>query len=104
MFFLTKVMPYRKLNDKSSVANILNKYTKLSGIDKSAHDGKSFHAFRRSMVSWLLNSNSEPEMISQILGHHSRDVLKRYLPLDVSSQRICTIGFEEIPVKSEVYR
>lgn len=102
--FLTEVMPCRKLNDKSSVANILNKYTKLSGIDKSAHDGKSFHAFRRSMGSWLLNSNSEPEMISQILGHHSRDVLKRYLPLDVSSQRICAIGFEEIPVRSEVYR
>lgn len=35
-------------------------------------------------------------MISQILGHHSRDVFKRYLPLDVSSQRICAIGFEEI--------
>ena len=102
--FLTSMKPYRKLNDKSSIANILNKYTKLSGIDKSAYDGKTFHAFRRSIGSWLLNTNSEPEMISQILGHQSRNVLKYYLPMDVSSLRICAIGFEEIPVRSEVYQ
>ncbi len=101
--FLTEVRPYRKLSNKSSVANIINKYIKLAGIDKSAHDGKSFHAFRRSMGVWLLNTNADPEMISQVLGHYSSDALKRYLPLDVSSLRICAIGFEKIPVISEVY-
>lgn len=83
---------------------MLKQHGPLRTIYKLAHDGKSFHAFRRSMGLWLLNSNSEPEMISRILGHHSREVLKRYLPLDVSSQRICATGFEEIPIKSEVYR
>lgn len=102
--FLTEVMPYRKLNDKSSVANVLNKYAKLSGIDKVAHDGKSFHAFRRSMGAWLLQSDVDPEMISQVLGHHSKEVLKRYLPLDTSSLYICALELENIPVISEVYR
>lgn len=102
--FLTGVMPYRKLNDKSSVANVLNKYARLSGIEKTAYDGKAFHAFRRSMGAWMLNSSASPEMISQVLGHHSKDVLKRYLPLDTASLSICAVGFEDIPVKSEVYR
>lgn len=102
--FLTNLSPYRKLSDKSSVANILNKYTKLSGIEKNAHDGKSFHAFRRSMGAWLLDTESAPEMISQILGHHSRDVLQRYLPIKPTALEICAIDFSDIIVQSEVYK
>lgn len=102
--FLTEVKPYRKLSDKSSVANVLNKYVKLAGIDKSAHDGKSFHAFRRSMGAWLLGSDADPEMISQVLGHHSKEVLKRYLPLETAMLSICALDMNAIPVKSEVYR
>jgi integrase len=102
--FLTGVMPFRKLNDKSSVANVLNKYTRLAGVDKTAHDGKSFHAFRRSMGAWLLESGVDPEMISQVLGHHSKEVLKRYLPLGTAMLGICALDIEAIPVKSEVYR
>lgn len=102
--FLTKVAPYRKLSDKSSVANVLNKYIKLAGIEKNRNDGKSFHAFRRSMGLWLLDTASSPEMISQILGHHSKNVLKRYLPLNPSKLSICALGFDGIQVQSEVYR
>jgi integrase len=102
--FLTKAAPYKKLNDKSSVSNILNKYVKISGIEKKAYDGKSFHAFRRSMGVWLLNTSTSPEMISQILGHRDKDVVKRYLPLDTTKLSICAIGLDAIPVQSEVYR
>lgn len=102
--FLTEDAPYRKLNDKSSVANVLNKHIKMSGIEKNAYDGKSFHALRRSMGVWLLNTSSSPEMISQILGHRDKDIIKRYLPLDASDLSICALGFEAIPVQSEVYR
>jgi len=102
--FLTEVMPYRKLSHKSSVANVLNKYVKLAGIDKLAHDGKSFHAFRRSMGAWLLGSGADPEMISQVLGHHSKEVLKRYLPLETVMLGICALDMNAIPIKSEVYR
>lgn len=101
--FLTKIPPHQKLNDKSSIANILNKYINISGIDKKANDGKSFHAFRRSMGAWLLSSSIDPEMISQILGHHSHDVLKRYLPIEVTSLKPCSLDMTNIPIKSEVY-
>lgn len=102
--FLTEAKPYKKLSDKSSILNILNKYVQLSGIEKKPHDGKSFHAFRRSMGSWLLETSTPPELISQILGHQSKDVLKRYLPLTPSKLSICSLGFEGIQVQSEVYR
>ena len=102
--FLTEVAPYRKLNDKSSVSNILNKHVKMAGIEKKSYDGKTFHAFRRSMGVWLLDTSSSPEMISQILGHRDKDVIKRYLPLDASKLSICALGFDAIPVQSEVYR
>jgi integrase len=102
--FLTGVMPYRKLNKKSSVANILNKYIRLAGVDKTAHDGISFHAFRRSMGAWLLQSDAAPEMISQVLGHHSKDVLKRYLPLETSTLAICALDLDKFNVRSEVYK
>ncbi|WP_157382114.1 tyrosine-type recombinase/integrase [Schinkia azotoformans] len=102
--FLTEIAPYRRLSDKSSVANVLNKNIKISGIEKKRHDGKSFHAFRRSMGIWLLDTVSSPEMISQILGHQSKDVLKRYLPLSPSKLSICALGFDGIQVESEVYR
>lgn len=102
--FITETMPHRKLSDKSSVANVLNKYAKLAEIDKSAHDGKSFHAFRRSIGAWLLGSGAEPEMISQILGHHSKEVLKRYLPVETAMLGICALDMNAIPVRSEMYR
>ncbi len=102
--FLTEAKPYKRLSDKSSIANILNKYIKLSGILKVPYDGKSFHAFRRSMGIWLLETSTSPELISQILGHQSKDVLKRYLPLTPSKLSICALSFENIPVQSEVYR
>lgn len=101
--FLTECKPYRKLSDKSSVSNVFNKYVRLSGIDKKPFDGKSFHAIRRTVGSWLLKSGTSPEMISQILGHQDKTVLKRYLPIEQESMRICALGFSGIPLKSEVY-
>lgn len=38
--FLTSVLPYRKLNDISSIRNILVKHMRLSGIKKSSWDRK----------------------------------------------------------------
>lgn len=73
--------PCHRISQYGSPSNIVAKHIRESGVRKEFHNGKSFHAFRRSMGAWLLDSESEPEMISQILGHHSQDVLKVYPPL-----------------------
>ena len=102
--FLTLSKPYRKLSDKASVRNILIKQLKKSGLGYVPKTGRGFHAFRRTMGKWLLNSSANPEMISQILGHRDGEVLKRYLPLSPDSMRECALDFTTAPLRSEVLR
>lgn len=102
--FQTLTAPYRKLSDISSVRNILTRYLKTSGIRKSPWDGKGFHAFRRGMGVWLLESGHNPELIAQVLGHKNDRMLKHYLPLSPDALKKCALGFGPAPLKSEVYR
>lgn len=102
--FQTLSAPYRKLSDISSVRNILVKYLKAAGIEKLPWDGKGFHAFRRGMGVWLLESGYDPELIAQVLGHKNDRMLKHYLPLSPGSLKKCALGFGLMPLGSEVYR
>lgn len=102
--FLTVQRPYRKLNDRSSVKSIFGRYFHSSGMEKTAGDGKSFHAFRRTVGKWLLESSADAQMISQILGQHDRNVLKRYLPLSTDILRECSLDFTLVPLETEMYQ
>ena len=102
--FQTLSVPYRKLSDISSVRNILVKYLKAAGIEKAPWDGKGFHAFRRGMGVWLLESGYSPELIAQVLGHKNDRMLKHYLPLSPDSLKKCALGFGLAPLRSEVYK
>ncbi|MCM1345414.1 MAG: tyrosine-type recombinase/integrase [Muribaculaceae bacterium] len=102
--FLTMHRPYRKLNDCSSVRSIFNRHFRASGLEKTSGDGKSFHAFRRTVGKWLLESSADAQMISQVLGQHDRDVLKRYLPLSPDTLRECALDFTLVPLRTGVYQ
>lgn len=102
--FLSLKAPYHRISQYGGPSNIVAKHIRESGVRKEFHDGKSFHAFRRSIGAWLLDSESEPEMISQILGHHSRDVLKVYLPLAPSKMNDCILDFTGIEIRLGVYK
>ncbi len=102
--FLTTLRPYRKLHDISSVRSIFNRHINACGIEKEAWDGKSFHAFRRTVGKWLMESSADAQMISQILGQRDREVLKRYLPLAPDILRECSLDFTYAPLRSEVYQ
>lgn len=102
--FLTTLRPYRKLHDLSSVRSIFCRHINACGIGKEAWDGKSFHAFRRTVGKWLMESSADAQMISQILGQRDREVLKRYLPLAPDILRECSLDFTYAPLRSEVYQ
>lgn len=102
--FLSLKAPYNRVGQYGCLSSIVAKHIRESRVCKEFRDGKSFHAFRRSMGAWLLDSEAEPEMISQILGHHSRDVLKVYLPLVPSKMKVCALDFKGIEIRSGVYK
>jgi len=101
--FITTTAPYRKLNDCTSVSNIVEKYMKRAGIQHEPWDGKGFHAIRRRMGVSLLEASVPIEMIAQVLGHTDMDSIKHYLPINIDKLRICALGFEDIPITGGIY-
>jgi len=101
--FLRTFAPYRKLSEVGSMANILQKYLKKAGIIRNAGDGKSFHALRRSMGTWMLESDVPLTTISQVLGHKEHDSTKQYLSMDHQRLTECALDFQGIPLKRGLF-
>lgn len=97
--FLTMYAPYRKLSDVRSIGNILEKYRKKAGIIHKPGDGKSLHALRRSMGTWMLESGTPLDTLSQVLGHKNLDSTKPYLSMDHQNLAECALDFQGIPVE-----
>jgi integrase len=99
--FLRTVVPYNKLADVRSAGNILEKYRRMAGIIHNPGDGKSFHALRRSMGTWMLEAGVSLTTISQVLGHRSQDSAKPYLSMDCGRLLECGLGLKGIEVTKE---
>lgn len=97
--FLRIPAPHSKLDDGASLNNIMRKYLKDAGILRQPGDGKSFHALRRSLGTWMLESGTPLTIISQVLGHRRQDSAKQYLSLDYEKLASCALDFRGIPVK-----
>ncbi len=101
--FLRTCAPYRKLADCGTMDNILEKYLKSACILRQPGDGKSFHALRRSMGTWMLESGVSLTTISQVLGHKEQDSTKQYLSMDHERLASCALDFQEIPVGRGIF-
>jgi len=101
--FLRSKAPYRKLADIGSMDNVLEKYQKKAGIPRKPNDGKSFHALRRSMGTWMLESGVPLATISQVLGHKEQNSAKQYLSMDHQRLASCALDFQDIPVEGRLF-
>jgi len=97
--FLRVEPPYRKLADTAVTSNILAKYMKKAGITHLPGDGKTFHALRRSMGTWMLESEIPLPTIAQVLGHRNLDSTKRYLSLATSMLSECALDIQYLGTK-----
>jgi site-specific recombinase XerD len=97
--FLRSLAPFTKLSDRGTGANIINPYLLKAGI--APKKGIGFHAFRRSMGTWLIESGSDVSTTAQILGHIDHDSSKRYISLHHSGLRVCCMGLSGIAVAKE---
>jgi site-specific recombinase XerD len=86
--FLRFKSPNVKLG-KTAAANCINRYLGKAGIEREAYDGKTFHAFRRTVGTRLIESGAGLEMTAQMLGLVQIDTAKRYISLDEKSLREC---------------
>jgi site-specific recombinase XerD len=86
--FLRFKRPNVKLG-KTAAANCIKRYLDKAGIEHKAYDGKSFHAFRRTVGTRLIESGAGLEMTAQMLGLVKIDTAKRYISLDEKALREC---------------
>jgi len=99
--FIKKYAPYTKIKGTSTLDAMLRKYCVCAGLDGNKKRG--FHGIRRSIGSWMVNGGVSLQTVSQVLGHKDLSSAKRYISVD-ESLAVCSLDFEGIPVKSEVYR
>jgi len=96
--FLSGHQPYRKM---TSMAPVMGRIMDRCGIERAK--GKGFHAIRRSMGLWLLQSRADHDMISMVLGHTDAKAFMRYIPIKPHEMRFCALGLDGIECKSEVF-
>ena len=96
--FLRTRRPHTRLSDSSpNGANLTRHHLKNAGIPHTAFDGKTFHAFRRTAGTRLIESGAELVLTSQILGHLKVDSSKPYIALNEDALRHCCMplaGYE----------
>ena len=100
--FLRCLAPFTKLSDQGTGANIMNPYLLKAGIIPKK--GYGFHAFRRSMGTWLIESGADVPITAQILGHINHDSSKRYISLHYSGLRVCCMSLSGIAIVKEGFK
>ena len=101
--FLRDATPFTKLHDPRSIGCIINKYMQKASLPFETGDGKTFHGLRRSMGTWMLDSDIPLYTISQVLGHKSINSAKAYLSVNELKLAECSLDFELIAVETGVY-
>lgn len=96
--FLRSYAPCNGLNDGVSIACIFRKYLKAAGLIHLPGDGKTISGLRRMLATELIKSGTPITTASQVLGHKSKGVIKRYIALDIEGLNECTLGFDSLEV------
>jgi integrase len=99
--FLRNTRPYGRFSDRGSGRGIVNRYWEKAGIAHNAWDGKTFHAFRRTVGTRLVKAEVPLMSVMQILGHKNPDSPKRYISLDDDGLRKCCLDISDYETAKE---
>ncbi len=94
--------PYLPFNKTVALTHLWSGYQKKAGIERYAHDGKGFHALRRTLGKELTLAEVPVTTTAQILGHRSMDSSKQYISLDSYHLKECARYFGN-PKPKETY-
>lgn len=99
--FLRVHAPHIGLKCNSSGNAILKRYLKEVSFEWHSSSGKTFHALRRSVGTWMAEEGVPLSTIAEVLGHRNQNSTKRYISFDKKNMTKCCLGISEIPVKKE---
>jgi integrase len=95
--------PFVKLGN-STGSTLMRRRLARAGIDHVTHDGKSFHALRRTTGTRLIESGAGLPLAAQILGHARINSSRRYLALASEQLRQCCLPLAEFACTREGLR
>lgn len=93
--FVRVYAPHVKLTGPTG-ALVMKRWLDKAGVSRQAHDGKTFHALRRTAGTRLVESGSTLELTAQVLGHRRVASSRRYIALADEALRACCLPLEEI--------
>ena len=99
--FLRTIRPYKKLNNLGNGKNIISRYLAKAGIQHESWDGKTFHAFRRSQGTRLIEAEVPLPDVADLLGHKALDSTKRYISQNDDKLRVCCLDISEYVSRKE---
>ena len=86
--FVRHRMPYGKLGVTTG-NNVIRRYLEKAGVFHKAWDGKTFHAFRRTLGTRLVRAGIPIRSVAEMLGQLNVNSAKRYISLDNQGLRVC---------------
>lgn len=101
LVFIRMRKPYTHLKRNAIGANIMKRYLECAGVSHSAGDGRTFHAFRRTAGTRLVEAEVPLPTVSQILGHRSLDSSQCYIALHDEGLRICCMDLRRYATTKE---
>jgi integrase len=99
--FLRHRKPHHWLGDGPTGALIMKRYQDGTGLSHEAGDGKTFHAFRRTIGLRLIKAGVPLSSVAQQLGHKSIESTKRYIPLNDDMLRVCCMDISDYATTKE---
>ncbi|MGO9956530.1 MAG: tyrosine-type recombinase/integrase [Solirubrobacteraceae bacterium] len=91
--FVRLYAPFVKLTGPTG-AIIMKRWLEKAGVFHQAHDGKTFHALRRTTGTRLVESGAELALTAEVLGHGSVASSRRYIALADESLRECCLPLD----------
>jgi integrase len=99
--FLRHRKPHNRLGDGPTGALIMERHRDGAGLSHVAGDGKTFHAFRRTVGARMIRAEAPLPLIAQQLGHKRIESAKRYIPLNDDMLRVCCMDISDYATKKE---
>jgi integrase len=99
--FLRSLSPHIRLGNDGNGNNIISRYLVGAGIAHEAWDGKTFHAFRRTSGTRMLEAEVPLTTVAELLGHKAIDSTKRYISYNDDKMRDCCLRITEYKTRKD---